>query len=69
MSKDFECSWCHTKFTDQGQFSATPVSAETGFATINIQYDVQCFNCWRQTSIVVKVKSPLHVIDGDYQNV
>lgn len=70
----FECGWCHAKLYGSDldknyNFAATPSEAKMGYATFTVDYDVQCHQCWCMTTIRFRIKSPLHIIDGEPENV
>ena len=65
---DYQCGYCHTELVD-GNHNAAPRNALMGYNTVKIDYDIQCFSCWKTSTIRVTVKSPFHIVDGEPRNV
>lgn len=59
------CPNCEIIWRDEDKFDWEVEEVEWSLETVNIHYNILCNGCFTNRALSMKVRSPLHIIDGD----
>jgi hypothetical protein len=65
ITPTMRCPNCDIIWRDEDKLDWEVVDVEWSLETVNISYDILCNGCFTNRELNVKVKSPLHIRNGD----
>lgn len=65
VTGDMRCPYCEIIWRDEDKFDWEVEEVEWSLETVNIHYNVLCNGCFTNRALSMKVKSPLHIRNGD----